>query len=311
MAGRRGVCLLNTPDFFARVRACEAARVLVAEDAGRIVATAACAWRRGALAGRPATVGYVFQGLTAPEARVRGIGGRLLDRITEHLAAQGAAAAYMLILEGNDAAARAGESRGYAFNRSAVVARLAVSGELPAMAEGEVRRAAPADLPAVADLLNATWSGHDLYSPATADRLAAFIARAPAYDLDGLLLRERNGSLTACLGLWDCSAITRLTVASADAAAQPAGEPRTVRQMLLTPVGWRAAGELAPLLRAANNEAAGRGGDCLLCLSEPGGAMLAAAEGLDRSEARVDLHVKCFGGEGPGDRPVFLDAADI
>jgi len=95
------VSTVNTPDFFARVKAYESYKVYVACENSRIIGSGACAIRKGTIAGNIERIGYEFQYFISPEYRRKGVARRLLQHIEDYLIQQGAALSYALVMEDN------------------------------------------------------------------------------------------------------------------------------------------------------------------------------------------------------------------
>jgi len=322
------VSLVNTPDFFARVKAYPTYRVYVACEGDTIIGSGAVAIRDGMVDGRPCRIGYEFQAFVAPEARRKGVAGALHRCREQYLIEQGAAMSYALTLEGNSPAMAHLEYEGFVPHRTLVMPILHVYREMSVPPAAKIRSAQRGDLPAVAELMNHTWQGCDLYEPASAKRLGAFVERTPAYTLDDLLVLESGGKVTACLGCWDWSAIIRVSVAALNwrlrmtrvmtdvmRCFRPTPKvPRigaTLRQGCLTPIGFAAVEQLVPLLCCVNNRALARGIEQLLWLWEPGHPLLGCLKGFFRTDVAVRVYVKPLGGVKPPANPVFVDAIDL
>ncbi|HUW83996.1 MAG TPA: GNAT family N-acetyltransferase [Phycisphaerae bacterium] len=323
------VSLVNTPDFFARVKAYPTYRVYVTCEDDRIIGSGAVAVRDGMLDGRPCRVGYEFQAFVAPEARRKGVAGALHRCREQYLIEQGAALSYALTLEGNSPAMAHLEYEGFVGpHRTLVMPILHVYREMSVPPTAKIRSAERGDLPAVAELMNHTWRGCDLYEPTSAERLAAFIERTPAYTLDDLLVLESGGKVVACLGCWDWSAIIRVSVEALNWRLRMTRVmtdvmrwfrptpmvPRigaTLKQGCLTPIGFAAVEHLVPLLRYVNNRALARGIEQLLWLWEPSHPLLRCLKGFFRTDVAMCLYVKPFGDSTLGGSPVFVDAIDL
>jgi len=322
------VSLVNTPDFFARVKAYPAYRVYVACEDDTIIGSGAVAIRDGMVDGRPCRVGYEFQAFVAPEARRRGVAGALHRCREQYLIDQGATMSYALTLEGNSPAMAHLEYEGFVPHRTLVMPILHVYRQMSVPPAAKIRSAQRGDLPDVAELMNQTWRGCDLYQPTSAERLAAFVERTPAYTLDDLLVLESGGKVTACLGCWDWGAIIRVSVEALNWKLRmtrvmtdvvrwfrPTPEvPRigaTLRQGCLTPIGFAAVEQLVPLLCCVNNRALARGIEQLLWLWEPGHSLLRCLNGFFRTDVAMRLYVKTFGDVKPPATPVFVDAIDL
>jgi GNAT superfamily N-acetyltransferase len=304
------VSTVNTPDFFARAKAYESWKVIVACENSRIVGSAACAVHKGVVNGSISRLGYEFQYFTSPEYRNRGIARQLRETIEDHLTRHGAALTYCLIMEGNLPSVRLFEGQGFSLHRDLVVPCLVVHGEMDAASRGKVRPVALEDLVAVAELLNETWQGFELYEPASADGLAQFIERTPAYSFDDLLVLEDRGQILACLGCWDWSRITRITVEEGSFGTLKPGD--ILNQMVLTPIGFNDPECLSPLLRHVNNEALLRGIQQIFCICERDHVLLDSMSGFIRFDVGIHLYVKPFQqGVLMGDQPVFVNEVDL
>jgi len=322
------VSLVNTPDFFARVKAYPAYRVYVACEDDTIIGSGAVAIRDGMVDGRPCRVGYEFQAFVAPEARRRGVAGALHRCREQYLIDQGATMSYALTLEGNSPAMAHLEYEGFVPHRTLVMPILHVYRQMSVPPAAKIRSAQRGDLPDVAELMNQTWRGCDLYQPTSAERLAAFVERTPAYTLDDLLVLESGGKVTACLGCWDWGAIIRVSVEALNWKLRMTRVmtdvvrwfrptptvPRigaTLRQGCLTPIGFAAVEQLVPLLCCVNNRALARGIEQLLWLWEPGHSLLGCLKGFFRTDVAMRLYVKPLGDVKPPANPVFVDAIDL
>ena len=68
----------RSPDYFASLSLQEHARVMVAEEGGRLVGVCASAWHRAPLLGRPRALLYIHQGRVRSECQRRSIGSLLV-----------------------------------------------------------------------------------------------------------------------------------------------------------------------------------------------------------------------------------------
>jgi L-amino acid N-acyltransferase YncA len=271
------ISAVNTPDFFARAQAYEQARVFVAVEGGEIVSSAACAIRDGLVGGELRRVGYEFQYFTAPERRGRGVARTLRHHIEDYLRQQGVALSYAFVVEGNSASAHLFEAQGFRPSRDIRAAVVLAYRPVRVPAHGSIRSARAADYPAVAELLNRTWGRHELYEPISTRGLAELVERLPEFDPADLWVLEEDGEVVACLGGWDWSRITRVTVealplrlrvlgVALDAARRfrpvplvRAGE--TMRQWCAPIAAYRDPRDFGVLLRYATNQTLERGGD--------------------------------------------------
>jgi N-acetylglutamate synthase-like GNAT family acetyltransferase len=198
------------------------------------------------------------------------------------------------------------ERQGFVLHRRLVMPSIAATRELEVPHRENIRLATPRDLGTVADLLNRTWQGHELYEPATAAALARQIERTEALDYGDLLLLEDEGRLVACLACWDWNKIMRITVLRLNLRMRLLGKllvltrrlPRfpgpgdTLRQMMLTMIGYASPAHLAPLVRYANNLALAEGVEQLFCICERDDRLLESMRGFIRVDTGVNLYVK-------------------
>jgi GNAT superfamily N-acetyltransferase len=297
---------VNLPDFFSRARAYESPRVFVAYEEDRIIGSAACAIREGVVGARVLRVGYEFQYFTSPDYRRRGVARRLRHKIERHLTYQRAALSYTLVMEGNLPSMRLFESEGFRLHRELVMPAIAVLREVEVPRAENIRPTTPRDLEAVAELLNQTWHGHELFEPTSAASLAHQLERLPTLDYNNLLVLEDESQILACVGLWDWSRIMRITVLRLSLRMRILGRllvlarivPRfpspgdTLRQMMLTMIGYKSPAHLVPLVKYANNLALGEGIEQIFCICERGDKILESMKGFTRVDTAVNLYVK-------------------
>ena len=322
------VRIVNIPDFFSRVRLYERSKVFVAIDNDQIVGSAACALRDGIVDGEVARVGYLFQLFVAPEARRSGLAGLLCRRREEYLEEHGAVLAYTLIMEGNKPSIRYIEGQGYEQRRRLRVSGLYVHEKTDVDTEANIRSASLADLDEIAELLNTTWAGHELRRPASADSLAAVIGRIPGYEFDNLLLAERDGTITACVGYWQWDKFMEITVESLSARmkldalrmkAERLFHPmpdslkpgQRVRQMMLTPVGFTDTSDLGALVRTISNVGVDVHADVMYAISESDSPLVDALSDYIHADSDVHLYVKPFSRDIRADRPIIVPGTDL
>jgi GNAT superfamily N-acetyltransferase len=323
------VSRVNTPDFFARVKPYEHSKVFVACEDDQIIGSGACAVRDGLVGGKLRRVAYQFQAFTDPDRRRQGVGTLFHEHIEDHLKREGAALSYLVIVEGNIPAMRLVERHGFELHRTLVMAGLGLHLEMDVPSLGSIRPVASADLPGIADLLSETWEGYELYEPNSAESLARFVERTPHYGFDNLLVLEDQGEFLACLGFWDWSRITQITVLSLSRKMRMMGllanimralgpipkvpQPGdTLKQMVLTHAGFKEPQHLAVLLRYVNNQALPMGIGAIFGICERDHALLRGAKGFTRIDTGVHLYVKPLQeGVAMGEGPVFMDGIDL
>ena len=320
------VSTVNTPDFFARVKAYESYKVYVACEENKIIGSSGCAIRNAVVNGETRRVGYEFQYFTSPDHRRRGIAKRLRRQVEEHLTQRGAQLSYALIMEGNLPSMRLFEGEGFTLHRTLLMPALAVRKEMDVPSEGTVRPVQSQDLPKVAELLNTTWKGRELYEPSSAETLTQFIHRTPAFSQDDLLILEDKSEILACLGGWDWGQVMRVTVKALSRKLQMIGwllttthilpqfpKPGdTMKQMMLTLIGFKEPTHLAVLIRYLNNQALRKGVQQVFCICEQGDALLKSMKGFIRVDTAVHLYTKPLARTvSMTNGPVFVNGIDL
>jgi len=321
--------VVNTPDFFARTKAYQSSNVLVALDGGRIVGSTAIALRNAVVNGEISRIGYGFQAFVAPEYRRKGILNRLAQQAEDFSIQQGIVLMYCLIIENNLPAMRLFEHRGYKLHKKLIVAGLPVFKKMTVSDYVNVRPAVPEDLPAVAEILNATWQGFEMYEPTSAEALNQFVSRTPGYNFDNLLVLLDGEEVQASLGYWDWSKIIRVRISAlslkirliglivrAAGLFRPMPEPLKpgdlLNQIILSPIGFKDPAHFATLLRHVNNRALQMGIKQIFCIGEPDSEMQKNMKGFIRINTTYNLYVKAFKQDSlRSDKPVYVDGIDL
>ena len=317
---------VNTPDFFARAKAYESYKIFVACEGGRIIGSAACVLRDAIVNGKISRVGYVFQAFVSPVARRKGVASRLLQQREDYLSQQGAVLIYTLIIEGNLPSMQYVERRGFNLHRTLVMPALVVRKEMNVPSMGRIRPVISGDLATIAELLNETWQGFELYEPTSAEALTQFINRTPAYSSDSLLVLEDQGEILACLGFWDWSQIMRITVKALSLKMRMIGFLLTttrilpeflkpgdiMKQIMLTPIGFKDPSHLAVLVRYVNNQALLSGIQQIFCICERDHMLLRSMKGFIRVNTEIHVYVKLLQQNiSMSDKQVFIDGIDM
>ena len=317
---------VNTPDFFARAKAYESYKIFVACEGGRIIGSAACVLRNAIVNGKISRVGYVFQAFVSPDARRKGVASRLLQQREDYLSQQGAVLIYTLIIEGNLPSMQYVERRGFNLHRTLVMPALVVRKEMNVPSMGRIRPVISGDMATVAELLNETWQGFEFYEPTSAEALTQFINRTPAYSSDSLLVLEDQGEILACLGFWDWSQIMRITVKALSLKMRMIGFLLTttrilpeflkpgdiMKQIMLTPIGFKDPSHLAVLVRYVNNQALLSGIQQIFCICERDHMLLRSMKGFIRVNTAIHVYVKLLQQNiSMSDKQVFIDGIDM
>lgn len=323
------VSTVNTPDFFARVKAYESYKVIVACEGGRIVGSHAWAIRHGFVNGQLNRIGYSFQTFISPTHRKKGLAKLLLQYMEDQLIRNGAILVYGLIIERNLPSIKLAESLGFQLHRTLVMPGLAVYKEMEVPSKGQIRSMVREDLDAVAKLLNETWQGYDFFEPASAEGLAKFIIRTPGYSFDSLLILEGQGEIQSCLGFWDWRQIMKITVIECSLKMgalrllldfvrnfrpMPRGIRKgdTLKQMMLTPIAFKDPSHITALLRHMNNDALKRGIEQIFCVCERNHPLLRSMKGFIQIGTAIHLYIKPLEQRVLlGDKPVFIEGIDL
>jgi GNAT superfamily N-acetyltransferase len=320
------VSTVNTPDFFARVKAYGSYKVYVACEEDRIIGSGACAMRDAVVNGKTRRVGYEFQYFTSPNHRRKNIARRLRQRIEEHLVQCGAQLSYALIMKDNLPSMRLFKGEGFKLHRTLLMPAIAVRKEMDVSSEERIRPAQFQDLTKLADLLNLTWQGHELYEPVSAETLEQSMRRTPAFDYNDLLVLEKNSELLACLGGWDWSKVMRVTVKSLSRKLRMIGwiltttrilarfpKPGdTMKQMMLIFVGFKDLTSLSALIRHLNNNALRKGMEQIFCICERGDVLLKSIKGFIRVDSAMHLYTKPLAQNvSMAGMPVFVNGIDL
>jgi len=320
------VSTVNIPDFFSRARVYPSYKVFNAYEENRIIGSAACAIRDAVVGGRVLRVGYEFQYFTSPDCRRQGVARSLRHTVEGYLTDQGVALSYALIMEGNTPSMRLFDLEGFHLHRRLVMPAIAVIKEVPVPDADKIRSTTPHDLEPVAELLNQTWRGQDLFEPTSAASLARQIERIATLDYRNVLVFEEEGRILACVALWDWSKIMRITVLRLSFRMWILGRllvltrvsPRflspgdTLRQMMLTMIGYKSSTHLVPLVRHVNNFALREGIEQVFCVCERNDKMLESMKGFTRVNTGVNLYVKLFQPDvSMTDAPVAMTGFDM
>lgn len=168
-----------------------------------------------------------------------------------------------------------------------------------------------------------------MYEPASAHSLAHFIDRMPSYNFDTFFVLEDKGEILACLGFWDWSQITRVTVNTLSLKMKMIRALfnilRTFRpmplfvkpgdilkQIVLTPIGFKDPEHLTVLLRYINNLSIQRGIEQIFCACQKGHNLLKGIKGFIRVDTAVHLYIKSMQDKVfISDCPIFVDTVDL
>lgn len=323
------VSTVNMPDFFARVKPYESYKVFVACEDEHIIGSMACAVREGIVNDTIIKVGYEFQAFTSPSYRRKGIAKSLHEHVENHLKQQDVVLSYCLLMEGNFPSIKLFGRQGFKPYRELVMPGLIVYKEMEVQSFGNIRSATPDDMKAIAELLDTTWNGYELYQPTSADALLQSIERIPEYELENILILEDKNEIVACVGFWDWSKITKITVHSLSPRMRmiklmldftrifrpmprPPKPGEILKQFVLTPIAFKNPKYLAALLRHVNNVALKKDIEQVFYVCEKNHRMLDSMKGFIHIDTKMYLYIKALQQDiSLRDNMVFIDGIDL
>ena len=320
--------VVNTPDFFARAKAYQEYRVYAASEQDQVIASAACGVRQALIDAEVHRVGYEFQYFTDPDHRGKGAARALRESIEAWLVDRGASLSYALIMEANFPSIRLFEGQGFRRHRAVQLHVMLVYKEFDLPVLKLVRPIQSADYSAVADLLNRTWRGYDLYEPVSAEAIARLLARLTALDVGDVWVLQDAGRITACVAAWDISRISQVTVlalpmryqiiqAALKAVRLVRPAPRipsvgeTWKQWCLPLIAFEEPEHLGVLLRHVNNAALHRGADQVLLIGERGDRLRLSMKGLLSLTIGGYLYAKPLQVVSLAGNPVHIPGIDL
>jgi GNAT superfamily N-acetyltransferase len=203
----------RSPHYFASLALQDDARVMLAEEGGRLVGVCAAAWHRAPLLGEPRALLYVQKGRVRPEFHRRRISSVLVWALLESWPARGKPfdSAYWLVSADNEASLTAVERGGlHPWPKEIHLVDL----DTEAGPQGEIAavRLGPDRAQEVVALLNRTHAGKELFAPYSEERLQGRLGRIPEYGWQNWWgIEERTGRLVAVAGLLDLGRWWRMT----------------------------------------------------------------------------------------------------
>ena len=197
----------------------------VAEEEGRVEAMASLVFRDGYVGGEIRRVGYLGDLRLSPRVQ----GRHLLNRVygptlAESAAARGCVASLTAVIASNERALRAltvqnRRQRGmprYTPLRDFRIRNVHLAlPRLPRRSAFRVRRAAEADVPAIAAFLDADARRRPFGQPMPEAELRRRLREWPGLRTESFYLAEdRDGALAGCLAVWDAARVKRTVVAA-------------------------------------------------------------------------------------------------
>lgn len=314
------VAIVNSPDFFARAKAYESYKVFVACEGKRIIASSACAARNANINGEVKRIGVGFQTFVSPEYRRRGIASLLFQHRENYLIRQGVVLTYALVIDKNFPGMKNLEKQGFKLHQTLIRVALWPDKKLPLSSE-KIESANGKKLAAIAGLLNETWENYNLYGEASMTSLIEFIRRTPGYSLRNLFVLKKYNKIVACLGYWDWGKITQIVAQKpkisrdtrVDITTYASQTNNIIKRWLLTPIAFKKAGHLLPLLKYINNKAVADGVEQISFICEQHHELLTVAKEFSRVNYHlVHLYVKPLQrGVAMGNKRVFIDGIEL
>ncbi len=205
-----GGAIERSPDYFTRAKLYGQARVYVAVENDTIVATMSRTVKTVQVGGRAVRASHLFD-LDYHKPHFDAV---LLERCRQEDESEGVSFSSLQLLTGNPRAGVRFAPEGFATEANIWMSVLTPTpsptggGEAPS----GVRRAVPADYPALADLLNHCYREYEYFVPFTAEGLAALVESGPGMAAANLYVREQGGRLVAALGYLDYRQVYRFVI---------------------------------------------------------------------------------------------------
>lgn len=325
------VSCVNHPDYSWRTNVYGCGKVFVAYDEAdnHSMGSASCAVKFADINGLSTPVGYSWNYYTSPDHRRKGVANALITRVEEFYRQQGASLAYVYIMDSNAPSVALFEKSGYSRHKALLARYQLIYRKSDSSAKNNIRTLTPTDLGETNSLINATWKGHDLFTPYTSESLASLIERVPGFSFDDIYVLEKDGRIAACVGCWDRGNAVRTTVMSVDKKMRIASivldvarlftpmpkalmPGEVLNQYRLMPVGYERPDDLIALLKTINNRALSKGIYAVCGASEKDGPLVHCLRSVFRNDVNLLLYAKSLDGSTRlSDNPVYVDVIDI
>ena len=202
----------GSPDYFNRSRGYKDWHVIVAEENGNILGTAAYTVQDKELKGETVSMVYEYSLMVHPDARRRGIASTLHTEIEDRN--PDVDYLHLNITEDNIESGAFFTKMGFTPVRSCAVNMLMAYKEFKTNPY-TIRPMKEGDIPVVVDLINETYKGYELFSPFTEDSFLDHYSLLPFFDMGDLYVYE-DGTIRAVAGLWDYNKVMSITILGYD-----------------------------------------------------------------------------------------------
>ncbi|MHA1911940.1 MAG: GNAT family N-acetyltransferase [Candidatus Kariarchaeaceae archaeon] len=322
------ITTINTPDFFARVNAYKSHKTYIACLDDEIIGSGATTIKEVNINGKLMPVGYEFQYFSSPEHRRKGVAQKIHNQIQSYLVENEVALSYLIIMEENEASIRFFEKQGFNLHGTLLMPVIWVCKEIKISTSEKIRKITTNDYDAVVCLINETWKEYNLFEPITTENFAEFIERTPEYSQNNLYVKEDQGEISACIGYWDWSQITKITITSMNfknklmskminfmghfmSLPRAPSEGSSLKQWCLAPIGFKNTEDMIPLFKQVNNLAYQAKIDQLFWICEKNHPLLNSTKGLMRNDIEAHLYVKPLRKIELDDSPIFFNGVDL
>lgn len=202
----------SSPDYFARSRPFKDWHTFVAVENNAIVGSAAFAMSDTYVAGRQVKTTYEYGFIVDPLHRRKGIAEKLQKHIEQITLDKDVGLLRLDAIEDNKPSISLFSKMGFEKVKDCITISLMPYKRQKIAAEGNIRSMEESDLDDVSDLLNEMYRGYDFYTPFEPKSLAEYLRRIPHLDFHDILVLENNGTLEACLGIWDYDKVRKYIV---------------------------------------------------------------------------------------------------
>ncbi len=319
---------VNQPDFFARSSIYKQHKIFVAEENGEILGSLAGAIRNVLFDKKNVKVGYVFQMFVSTNHRRCGAGRMLYEALDKYFIENDVDIAYFIVMVDNFGCKKLYEKQGYSFYCQQTMPYLPVFKKRSIKVKGIVRKATIQDAERIAQLHNKTWQGYNLQEMLSKEAFIKEVDSIPAYDFENLIVYERDGKVCACVGYWDWSKVTKITVQDIDSKLKIIKNilnvvDKTVNMPHIPNVGsellqwclihmcFEQVEDIVPVLQYINNLALDKKIEMLCFTCNKSDAVYAAVRQMFHLDIAYDVFWKKFKNEEYSEKPLLIRGVEL